>query len=221
MSFINQPILKKATSYFIELLIVVVGVSIAFQLSVWKEDRKNDEIEKNLLQNFLTENILNQNEFDSMIFSIRETIGATSTLIELLKDSQGEEDSIRENLAILYQIVYPDITTTHLDNYLDYTTANSQLKEEMLVLKTNYESVRELGKFYGNLKQQKYFDFLSDVIDLTGGLVIVNKKKLFSVKFRNNLFLVLAYEQSMEGTFSKILVGQKKVTELISDRLTQ
>ena len=51
---------KKAGSYLMELLIVVVGVSIAFQLNVWNDDRKSAEAEIHLLQNFISENNLNK-----------------------------------------------------------------------------------------------------------------------------------------------------------------
>ncbi len=202
-----------------ELLIVVVGVSIAFQLSVWNDTRKSKELENHLLQSFITENRLNQAEIDSTFLNIEHAIKANPELIELLKNNQPDLDSIRLKLASLYSISWPDIASTHLNNYLEFESAISPLKEQMLVLKTQYLSIEELLNVYIEQKQQKYFDYLSDVVDMTDGLKLLNEEKLLEVKFRNNLLIIYFYETSLMETFKKIKVSQKKVTELIEEQL--
>ena len=202
-----------------ELLIVVVGVSIAFQLSVWNDKRKSKELENHLLQSFITENRLNQAEIDSTFLNVEHAIKANPELIELLKNNQPDLDSIRIKLASLYSISWPDIASTHLNNYLEFESAISPLKEQMLVLKTQYLSVEELLDVYIEQKQQKYFDYLSDVVDMTDGLKLLNEEKLLEVKFRNNLLIIYFYETSLMETFKKIKISQKKVTELIEEQL--
>ena len=201
-----------------ELLIVVVGVSIAFQLSVWNDTRKSNEIENHLLQNFISENRLNQAEIDSTFLNMERTIKANPELIELLKKKRPDTDSIRLKLASLYNISWPDIASTHLNNYLEYESAISPLKEQMLVLKTQYLSIEELLNVYIEQKQLKYFDYLSDVVDMTDGLKLLNEEKLLEVKFRNNLLIIYSYEISLMETIKKIKVSQKKVTELIDEQ---
>ena len=210
---------KKAGSYLMELLIVVVGVSIAFQLSVWNDTRKSNEIENHLLQNFIAENRLNQAEIDSTFSNMEHTIKANPELIELLKKEQPDLDSIRLKLASLYNISWPDIATTHLNNYLEFESAITPLKEQMLVLITQNLSIEELSNVYIEQKQQKYFDYLSDVVDMTDELKLLNEDKLLEVKFRNNLLIIYFYEISLMETFKKIKVSQKKVAELIEERL--
>ena len=89
----------------------------------------------------------------------------------------------------------------------------------MLVLKTHYVSARDLIDVYIVQKQQKYFDYLSDAVDITGGLQVVNKDKLFNIQFRNNLLMIYFYEMALRETFEEIIISQKKVTELIEERL--
>jgi hypothetical protein len=219
MAFFKPSYLKKAGSYLMELIIVVVGVSIAFQLSVWNDDRKSAETENHLLQNFISENNLNKVEIDSTIKNIDYNIDANPYLIKLLQLQDPDMDSVRIIMARLYNISWPDITSTHLNNYLGYESGTSQLKEEMLVLKTLYVAVDELTGVYIQQKQGKYFDYLSDAVDMTDGLKVVNKEKLLNVKFRNNLLIIYFYEKSLQTTFEKIKVSQAKVTVLIDEQL--
>ena len=200
-----------------ELLIVVVGVSIAFQLSVWNDISKSNEIENHLLQNFITENRLNQAEIDSTVSTMEYTLKTNPELIEMLKNEQADIDSIRLIMAGLYSISWPDLSSTHLNNYLEFESAISPLKEEMLVLKTHFISVEQLLNVYIDQKQRKYFDYLSDVLDMTDGLRLVNKEKLHDIKFRNNLLIIYFYERSLMDTYEKIQLSQKNIAELIKE----
>ena len=215
MALFESSIYKKAGSYLMELIIVIVGVSIAFQLSLWNDTRRSNEIENHLLQSFINENQLNQAEIDSTVSMMEYTLKANPELIEMLKDDKGDIDSIRLIMASLYSISWPDITSTHLNNYLQFESPISPLKEEMLVLKTHYKSVEELLNIYIDQKQQKYFDYLSDVVDMTDGLRLLNEEKLRDIQFRNNLLIIYFYETSLMNTYKKIQLSQKKITELI------
>lgn len=217
MALFKSSIYKKAGSYIMELIIVVVGVSIAFQLSVWNDTRKSNEIENHLLQSFVNENQLNQAEIDSTVSNMEYTLKANPELIEMLKDDNADIDSIRLIMASLYSISWPDITSTHLNNYLEFESAISPLKEEMLVLKTYYNSIEELLNVYIDQKQQKYFDYLSDVVDMTDGLKLLNEEKLRDIQFRNNLLIIFFYERSLMNTYEKIKLSQKKIAELIEE----
>ena len=215
MALFKTSIYKKAGSYLMELIIVIVGVSIAFQLSLWNDTRRSNEIENHLLQSFVNENQLNQAEIDSTVSNIEYTLKANPKLIEMLKDDMADIDSIRLIMASLYSISWPEITSAHLNNYLEFESAISPLKEEMLVLKTHYNSVEELLNVYIDQKQQKYFDYLSDVVDMTDGLKLLNEEKLRDIQFRNNLLIIFIYETSLMNTYEKIQLSQKKITVLI------
>ena len=215
MALFKTSIYKKAGSYLMELFIVIVGVSIAFQLSLWNDTRRSNEIENHLLQSFVNENQLNQAEIDSTVSNIEYTLKANPKLIEMLKDDMADIDSIRLIMASLYSISWPEITSAHLNNYLEFESAISPLKEEMLVLKTHYNSVEELLNVYIDQKQQKYFDYLSDVVDMTDGLKLLNEEKLRDIQFRNNLLIIFIYETSLMNTYEKIQQSQKKITVLI------
>jgi hypothetical protein len=217
MALFNPSHLKKAGSYLMELIIVVVGVSVAFQLNVWNDTRKSNETENHILQSFITENRLNQAEIDSTVSSMEYTLKTNPQLIEMLKNDKSDIDSIRLIMASLYSISWPDIASTHLNNYLEFESALSPLKEEMLVLKTHYISVEELLNVYIEQKQRKYFDYLSDVLDMSDGLRLVNEEKLRDIKFRNNLLIIFFYEKSLMDTYEKIQLSQEKIAELIEE----
>ncbi len=197
-----------------ELLIVVVGVSIAFQLNVWNDSRKKHAAEGQILQNFIVENTLNQ--VDSLI--LEGVIEKNSLLIELLSSEESEADSIRLILADLYSLSWADLATTHLDNYLEFESETSPLNEEMLLLKTNYSSTEHLIEMYLAQKQEKYSDYLSDVVDISNGLAVVDREKLYNVQFRNNLVILYFYEKTLLESYRKIAESQKKTSKLIEEQ---
>jgi len=208
-------ILKSIFKYLGELFIVVIGISIAFQLNVWNDSRKNRQLEKDLLQSFMIENQLNQEEIDSSLIRVQQAIESNLKLIEVLKSKKPNRDSIRLQLSILYQISWPELTTTHLENFLIFNSTNTQLREEMLVLKTGYDGQKELIKTYIEQKQLKYFDFLSDAVDMTSMLEIVDEDKLFSVQLRNNIMVISAYEVSLKEIYNRIASSQRKIVLLV------
>ena len=95
MKLFNFSRLKKLSSYFIELIIVVLGVSIAFQLNVWNDNRKSRLIEEQLIQNFANENLFNQQESDSSLIYKRESIAAGLRFIDILNDEKTDVDSLK------------------------------------------------------------------------------------------------------------------------------
>ncbi len=208
-------ILKSIFKYLGELFIVVIGISIAFQLNVWNDSRKNRQLEKDLLQSFMIENQLNQVEIDSSLIRVQQAIESNLKLIEMLKSKKPNRDSIRLQLSILYQISWPDLTTTHLENFLNFNSSNTQLREEMLVLKTGYAGHKDLIKTYIEQKQLKYFDFLSDAVDMTSMLEIVDEDKVFSIQLRNNIMVISAYEVSLQEIYNRIASSQRKIVLLV------
>ena len=208
--------LKNASTYLIELIIVVVGVSIAFQLNVWKEDSKEKKFEKQLLLNFKAENAMNIREMDSSAINKQNSIKETLKLINLLQEDNSNSDSIRYSLANLYEISWPNNSTTHLDNYLSYTLDPSVLREEMLSLKSLYRSSDALSEKYVELKQDKFIDYLSDATDMTSNLEFVNEEKIRSVQFRNHLMFIAAYEESLFSILNDIDRSQHKIDSLLN-----
>ena len=212
--------LKTILKYIAELIIVVVGVSIAFQLNVWNDTRKNKELEHQLLQNFVPENTSNQAELDSSLTNLKATLTAELELLDMLNNSGTSIDSIRIKMSVLYTISWSDFSTTHLENYLNFTSVPTPLTEEMLTLHGLTSSVRDLIKSYVEQKQQKYFDFLSDAVDMTSGLTVVNEDKLRSVQFRNNVMIISAYEDALIKTYHKMDSSQQSVMRLVTEELS-
>ena len=118
-------------------------------------------------------------------------------------------------LAQLYEISWPNFTTTHLENYLNYTTGSSALREEMLHLDNLCGAIHELGENYVDQKQTKFFDYLSNAVDMNDNLNIVDRKKLFSVQFKNNMIFIISYEESMAEVLDKIRGSQNSLDSLL------
>lgn len=212
-------LLKSVGKYLGELLIVVIGITIAFQLNVWNDNSKSRQLKEDLLHSFKTENHLNNEEVIESLLKVHETIDVDLKLIEMLKNSDTEMDSIRYQIAVLYNISWPEFTTTHLENFLNFNEVNSPLREEMLVLKTHYDAHALLINTYKDQKQLKYFDYLSDALDMTANLKVVKPEKVLSVQFRNNIMIISAYEQSLEQVYNQISQKQIRIDSLMAVEL--
>jgi hypothetical protein len=154
-------------------------------------------------------------ESDSSFIDKNRSVRSGLALIEYLKVTETDPDSVRILLAELYEISWPRFTTTHLDNYLNFTTGSTPLREEMLNLKTRVQAIHDLSDNYILQKQAKYFDFLASAVDMNDNLNIVDEERIFSVEFRNNLMFIIAYEQSMAEVLERIDQSQLRLDSLI------
>lgn len=218
MALFKNIALKKAGSYLIELIIVVLGVSIAFQLSVWNESRNNRRLEIELLKDLAYENSINKSDFEDGRQTLKTTNDITLKLITSLSTDTTSIDTIRTQLAPLLNISWPDLSTTHLENYLQFKSNNSELKTDILRMKTQYTSFKDLNNQYIEIKKIEYFNFLSKVVDFSN-FTILDENKIRGVEFKNQLILLVSYEASILVLYDKISINQSIIGEKLDPYL--
>lgn len=210
MALFKNKIFNKGGSYLIELIIVVLGVSIAFQLSVWNENRNNRRLENELLKDLAYENSINKLDCEEAKLALKKTNELTLELINILSNKNSSIDTIRIKLAALFSISWPDLSTTHLENYLEFKSNNSELKTDILRLKTQYIAFKDLNNQYIEIKKIEYFNFLSKVVDFSN-FAILDETRIRGVEFKNQLILIVSYESSILDLYYKILANQSKI----------
>lgn len=100
MKRIFNTVKQKWPEYFLEILVIVIGIYGAFALDNWNEDRQNNKIRKQLENSLLTEFQSNLTQLNTAINYHQMAKESTAKLLFLIKnDTSLPEDSIRFLIA--------------------------------------------------------------------------------------------------------------------------
>jgi len=103
-------------SKLIDLLIVIIGITIAFQLNNLNESNKSDNKEKDYLESFYEENRDNEASLSSALeFSITNK-NDIDTLKQILLSKNYEDDRIKNISASMLALSYFDPSLTTMEN---------------------------------------------------------------------------------------------------------
>lgn len=176
--------------YLMELMIVILGISIAFQVQVVYEDNQNAKRELIALERFHSENELNLKEFESLM-PYRINMEQNTRILHLILDSPfaTNRDSIANYVFTLQRISTPDLPTEAMNGYLNgnYDQRNLELEREMQALKALYAQLQELTSHYWEKKTTYFYNPIKSEVDFSNKEVI-STDKLTSLSFRNDLW---------------------------------
>jgi hypothetical protein len=104
------------SSKIIDFLIVIVGITIAFQLNNWNESRKSDLKEKNYIESFHNENTANEASLiHALNFSVTNK-NNIDTLIQIIQTKNYTDERINTLLPSMLQISNYSLSTTTMEN---------------------------------------------------------------------------------------------------------
>lgn len=93
-----------------EILLVVIGILIALQINTWNEERKELNLEGQLLNALRSDLIKNQDKIRLMIYFDSSVVARNSLLLTLLKDrSSTYHDSLQKYFGVInsYRTFFP------------------------------------------------------------------------------------------------------------------
>jgi len=136
----------------IDFLIVIFGITIAFQLNNWNEIRKSELKERNYIQSFYEENIDNETNLKNALSFSLSNKKNIDTLIHIIQSKNYSDRSIQTLLQSMLQISNYNPATTTMDNI----TASGEfelikdinLRKEII---NNYKTHNTTLKFEGLL----------------------------------------------------------------------
>lgn len=175
--------------YLMELVIVIVGITIAYQVNIYYEKGINRQLELTAIENLHKENQINLEEFKSLEAYRKRISSETRSVFQLLGKQSIIKDSIEAHLFYLVQTSTPDLQQEASNFYLNsnYSNANLELKNELLTLKTYLQELMSLSNGYQQRKSEDFFKYLRDAVDFPARKV-VNMDKLNSLEFKNILW---------------------------------
>lgn len=215
--------IKKATlaTYLIEIFIVIFGITVAYQLNVYYEDKKDLKLEDAAIEKLKAENESNISSFESMIedrFTMEEDTRQLARI--LFSGGNLQEDSISHYLFDINRTYKPILQYEGLNFYLNtnYTNKNTDLKNELITLKNYYLELRDLVQYYVRMKEKYYSEFLVSEVDF-GEERIISLEKIKSVEFKNLVVNLLSNEIDLNALFEEAYQKALDVGVLIDEKL--
>lgn len=188
-------------NHFVGLLVVVIGITIAFMLENWRQERAASELEQKYLVSFKNDLTADSQNLDS-------TIAAVQNKIYLLRSVLSEMRA-----GNVKQVRAEEVITDMLRNHSFYpkmATYESVKNSGGMNIISNFEIKEAIVSYYSlneelRLKEHVFFDYLQNFIlpfvyknvEFLSGR-IVNKSAINSFEFNN---IVAGYYGLTEQNF--------------------
>tara|TARA_Y100000588_G_C14124288_1_gene868653 strand:- start:392 stop:1015 length:624 start_codon:yes stop_codon:yes gene_type:complete len=185
-----------------ELVIVILGISIAYQVNNYKERIVNNRLEQNALLNLQKEIQINIDEFESLAAYREGITQETTNFQKALQQDAISKDTAQKYLFKLVRTSTPDLQHQATTSYLasNYGTTNISLKNELLALQTYLQELTAISEAYNKLKAEDFIKYLRDEVDFSNA-VIVSMNKINSLEFRNIIWNQLGYEVELNRLY--------------------
>ena len=209
-------------TYVMEIFIVIFGITAAYQLNVYYEDKKDDRLEIAAIEKLHTENESNISEFQSLLEHRLQLEDDTRQLARILFSGLDlTQDSIAHYLFDINQTHKPTIQYEGMNFYLNtnYNDKNTDLKNELISLKNYYLELRELISYYARMKEKYYGEFLVSEVDF-GEESILKIEKIKSVEFKNLVVNLLANEIDLNTLFETAYDKAKEIDVILEEKLS-
>lgn len=201
---LNELKKQNWTSHFIELLIVILGIFIAFQFAKMGERKNEKQQYLELVAGVKLENEKNREEFEELRTYRKETLEFSNNLLRLLNDpASAPKDSIRYYLFRLYRISTPDLQFQAIEGLINstFSFSNLDLKNEAIRLKALYDEWLLSSDEFTTTKQEKFFVYLYQTIDFHRGKIL-DYSDLFSLAFKNNVWEICGSEEEQSRLYN-------------------
>ena len=185
-----------------ELVIVILGISIAYQVNNYKERIVNNRLEQNALLNLQKEIQINIEEFESLAAYRKGITQETTKFQKALQQGAISKETAQKYLFKLVRTSTPDLQHQATTSYLasNYGTTNISLKNELLALQTYLQELTAVSEAYNKLKAEDFVKYLRDEVDFSNA-VIVSMNKINSLEFRNIIWNQLGYEVELNRLY--------------------
>ncbi|WP_139135380.1 hypothetical protein [Roseivirga sp. 4D4] len=203
-----------------ELFIVILGISIAYQLNIVNERRINNRLELNVIKNLNKEVQINIAEFQSLERYRERITKDAERLLRLLDKAPISIDSANEYVFRLVQTSTPDLQRQAANSYLssNYGESNTALKNEFLSLETYLQELLEMSDGYRIRKEQDYMRYLRNSVDFARRKV-TDIEMIRALAFKNIVWNMVADEYELNRLYNQASAQLYKIDSLIDEIL--
>lgn len=228
MKTILETTKRKWTEYLLEILVIVIGILLAFALNNWNEQRKNLRVEQYYLKGIKTSLVKSKIELDRVIIKTNRVSEKNLELILLSKSKIDDLPFLAIDTLISstgYTIYTPDEGIVHeiLNSNNLSLIQNEFIRSYIASWDSRNRKIRNYEEFV-KLQTIKYGDFLSDFIDYSNEKenvsIIVHDKRiefLSSTKLRYHLDLT----RGMSDVVNDLYLEEKDILDSLEILVTK
>ena len=208
-------------AYFIELLLIVLGITIAYQLNVYQQREALEEAKYSLLGNLYNENKRNYEELEETAQHFESLPGRLEYLVELLQEKVISIDSVQQHLYITYSWTYNTLNTGYLNNYINSNSKIDDLLDSALFqLQYDYRELIISSDLAKDYRLDHIHPFLVDKLTYFGDSISDQELNALKDKaFLNRIIILDAIEIEHLRTYQNALNQIETVDSLIADQL--
>lgn len=126
--------------HLINLIVVIFGISIAFQLNNWKADQQADDLEKKFCASFISDLEADITSLEAIVDTSEFYLHNVKRILSLAREKKFEHDSLVDYLVTLYAY------TEFLPQNVTYETFKSSGGLEIL---KDFRLTKKINKLYG------------------------------------------------------------------------
>jgi len=176
-------------NHLIELLVVIIGISIAFSLNNWRERAKTSNLEIKYLKSF-------QNDLKSDLHRLTEVIPANEQKLQRIKDNIFEYDvpekwvmdsvtAVITDMLIINTFVRKKSTYESIKNSGNLNIiSNYSLQTELIDYYTLFGQLAETERIYDSWLNQFIIPFVQENMDILKQK-IMRPEAVLSYRFKN------------------------------------
>jgi len=209
-------------NYVIELLIVIIGITVAFSLNNMAEARKEKSLEQKYLADILADLKRDSSNLSYAIRFNEEKMVALEGIIGLIMQDKAFrfKDSLINEISIIgsYSFFYPEsFTLQSLLQSGDFKLiTNDPLKKDFLRLIWLYDRISGDQINFLNALDQNYYPKLLAKQDMITNEVL-DVQFFYGMEFKNWVVYVYNDTKNMTGIYSGILRHVNKIIEKIKE----
>ncbi len=177
-----------------EIILVMVGILLALQVSNWNSDRKDRISERKLLGNIHRDFITNKVNFDSLkvvTFRSKAALDSMVSLFPIDRDTVKQK-AFHKQRKLVREIIY-NAYSSSVESVINSNALqliqDEELQEYLVSWKDVLLDYQEEETLYFDMLNNQLWLYLSDVMDFTGLDKDMNLTAMSSVKFQNMTIL--------------------------------
>ena len=173
-----------------EIILVMVGILLALQVSNWNSDRKDRISERKLLDNIHRDFITNKVNFDSLKVETFRSKAALDSMVSLFPIDRDtvKQKAFNKQRKLVGGIIY-NAYSSSVESVINSNSLQLIQDEELQKYLVSWKDVlldyQEEETLYFNMLNTQLYLYASDVMDFTGLDKEMNLAAISSVKYQN------------------------------------